>query len=65
MSKQHRYTVMVPIEIKVDSPKQLRQVIAKIRQEGAFPQCESYGEQCYSYKVRQDLARLKNVVAKP
>jgi hypothetical protein len=55
-----RYIVMVPVEIKLDSPSQLRDVVRSIKNQGAFPQYESYGKQCYSWRVRCDKAHLKN-----
>lgn len=58
--KQRKYTVTIPVEIKVDDAKQLPYVVRQIAREGAWPSCDSYGEQCYSWRVRQDKARLKN-----
>lgn len=61
MSRKHRYIVMVPVEITLDKPSQLKTAFRGIRDHGAFPALESYGEDCYSWRTRHDLVRLKNI----
>jgi hypothetical protein len=61
VSKQLRYILMVPIEIKVDEAKQLKDVVRRIKDNGPFPESSSFGEHYAMWRVRCDLARLKNV----
>jgi len=59
--KRYRYTVLIPVEMTLDDPKQLKDAIRSVRSHGAFPETEHYGIDCYSWRTRHDLARLKNV----
>jgi hypothetical protein len=60
--KQIKYVIMVPIEITLDSATQLKTAVRSIKEQGPFPSVDSYGEECYSWRVRCDKARLKNAV---